>query len=288
MALASALDDLSRFRTNNSRASQETFQKHASTVLKSYTKLGDDGWVALEQVFLAAVDLGRLDKADECLNLLSERFPGSQRVDVLQGIRMEATEPPELVLQFYDQLLEADSANAAIWKRKISVLRRTNKIDKAVDELSQFVDTFYTDVDGWLELADIYSSCNQYTQALQALSHVLLLAAQNPFYFQQFAETAYTAGDLPLALKYHLIVVDMCERELDDAKNTRPTGLAVRAWMGVKLCSRQIILNSTPSASGTAIPKSINALEQLATERVLAAYSSKDAGRDVVVKWAGS
>jgi ER membrane protein complex subunit 2 len=35
------------------------------------------------------------------------------------------------------------------------------KVDKAVDELSQFLDTFYTDVEGWLELADIYSSCNQ-------------------------------------------------------------------------------------------------------------------------------
>jgi hypothetical protein len=49
----------------------------------------------------------------------------------------------------------------AIWKRQISVYRRMGKVEKAVDELSQFLDTFYTDVEGWLELTDIYSSCNQ-------------------------------------------------------------------------------------------------------------------------------
>lgn len=33
-------------------------------------------------------------------------------MDCLTGIRMEATEPPETALQYYDKLLEVDSANA--------------------------------------------------------------------------------------------------------------------------------------------------------------------------------
>lgn len=49
----------------------------------------------------------------------------------------------------------------AIWKRQISVLRKLGQIDRAVVELSKFVDTFYTDVEAWLELADIYTSQNQ-------------------------------------------------------------------------------------------------------------------------------
>ena len=36
-----------------------------------------------------------------------------------------------------------------------------DKIDKAVEELNQYLDTFYTDAEGWMELADIYSSCHQ-------------------------------------------------------------------------------------------------------------------------------
>jgi ER membrane protein complex subunit 2 len=35
------------------------------------------------------------------------------------------------------------------------------KVDKAVGELTQFLDAFYTDVEGWLELADMYASCHQ-------------------------------------------------------------------------------------------------------------------------------
>nr|GAT43275.1 predicted protein [Mycena chlorophos] len=292
VSLAGALEQLSAFRANNSRSSQETF-KQAKTIIRAAGKTGDDGWAVLEQLFLAAMDLGKLDVADECLKQLSQRFPDSPRVEILTGIRMEATESPDVALQFYNSLLQTDSSNGAAWKRKISVLRRTGKVEKAVEELTQFLDTFYTDVDGWLELADIYSTCNLYTQSLQALSHVLLLASQNPFYFQQFAETAYTAGDIPLALKYHLIVTDMCERDVDDPKNTPPTGLAVRAWMGVKLCAHRIILDSPPSVSGTVTPKSINLLEQLAVERVLAAYTSGSGrakqvqGREAVVGWVG-
>ena len=74
---------------------------------------------------------------------------------------------------------------------------------------------------------------DRYTSALQALSHALLLAPQNPFTVLQFAETAYTAGDLPLALKMFLVVVDMGERDLP--KGEAPTSINVRAWLGVKL-----------------------------------------------------
>ncbi|KAF8208337.1 TPR-like protein [Mycena galopus ATCC 62051] len=290
MSLASALEKLATFRANNSRASQETF-KNATIILKSSQRLGDDGWAVLEQVFLASVDIGRVDVADQCLKQLAERFPDSPRVDVLTGIRMEATESPDVVLQYYAQLLDANDANAAIWKRKISVLRRTGKIEKAVEELSQLLDTFYTDVEGWLELADIYTTCNQYIPALQALSHVLLLAPQNPFYVLQFAETAYTAGDLPLALKTFLVVVDMCERDLDSPEKKPAVGISVRAWLGVKLCSRRLMINSSPSASNTPVPQSLNLIEELATERVLGAYSSRGKavkGKDVVVGWLGA
>ena len=76
-----------------------------------------------------------------------------------------------------------------------------------------------------------------YTSGLQALSHALALNPQNPFTFTQFAETAYSAGDLPLALKMFLVAVDMIERDIDSPESQPPRGLAVRAWWGVKLVS---------------------------------------------------
>lgn len=35
------------------------------------------------------------------------------------------------------------------------------RIEEAINELRLFLDTFYNDLEGWLELADIYSSCCQ-------------------------------------------------------------------------------------------------------------------------------
>jgi hypothetical protein len=60
------------------------------------------------------------------------------------------------------QVTEKEVSHKALWKREISVLRTLGKIDRAVEELSKFVDTFYTDVEAWLELADIYTSNHQY------------------------------------------------------------------------------------------------------------------------------
>ena len=168
---------------------------------------------------------------------------------MLTGIRMEATESTTTVLDYYEELLKEDPTHVAAWKRQISVLRRVGHIDKAVEELNELLDTFYLDTEGWLELADMYSSSNQYDlhlwsassidlflsrykYALQALSHAVLLAPQNPFAFLQFAETAYTSGDLPLALKMFLVVVEMYDGE---DPQPIPEGISIRAWWGVKL-----------------------------------------------------
>lgn len=123
-----------------------------------------------------------MSESQECIKRLAEKFPASPRVDCLQGIFLEGTQSPQLALKYYGKLLETDPANAvspsctftlirgrqlnsltckAAWKRRISVLRRLGQIETAVTELTQFLDTFYNDVEGWLELADIYTSCNQ-------------------------------------------------------------------------------------------------------------------------------
>ncbi|KAF9029501.1 TPR-like protein [Hymenopellis radicata] len=290
MSIASALETLANYRAHNTRASRSVVEQ-GSLVLKSNAerKLGDDEWPFLEQLCLAAIDIGDLELADKCLQRLLDKFPASPRVEVLTGIRMEASESPATVLKFYDDLLEADSANAAIWKRRISLKRRTGKIEKAVEELCEYLDTFYNDIEAWLELADMYSACNQYTQALQALSHVLLLAPQNPFHTLRFAETAFTANDIPLALKMSLIVVDMTETDVTGPHETAAAGISIRAWWGVKLCARKLLDTSHPSASGTSIPKNLALIDELATERMMTTYSVTDKqtaqGRDAVLGW---
>jgi ER membrane protein complex subunit 2 len=64
---------------------------------------------------------------------------------------------------------ETHVSRKVIWKRQISVLMKLGRIENAVEELSRFVDTFYTDVEAWLELADLYASHNQYASLLIGL-----------------------------------------------------------------------------------------------------------------------
>lgn len=74
----------------------------------------------------------------------------------------------------------------------------------------------------------------RYNYALQALSHALLLAPQNPFYVLEFAEIAYASGDTPLAVKTFLMAVDMTDDE-DAPVTSHQTDITLRAWYGVKL-----------------------------------------------------
>ncbi|KAJ3840945.1 hypothetical protein F5878DRAFT_532671 [Lentinula raphanica] len=289
-SLPSALQTLANYRIHNTRASHEVVEKGKVLLNSNGTsRLGDDAWAFLEQLALAAIDVANYEIADECLRRLATKFPESPRVDVLSGIRMEATQPPEVALKFYNELLQTDSSNAAIYKRRISVLLRMGKIERAVTELSEYLDTFYSDVEGWVELAELYSSCNQYTSATQALSHALLLAPQNPFYVLQFAETAYTADDVPLAMKMFMLALDIMDRNVSE--ESIPTGVSVRAWYGVKLCCRALTERTCSSASDTPLPQNLDLLDELSTERVLTAYSvvgkDFDSSRELVLSWMG-
>ena len=42
---------------------------------------------------------------------MTDRFPGSPRVDTLVGIRIEVTETPDKAIAYYDKLLEVDATH---------------------------------------------------------------------------------------------------------------------------------------------------------------------------------
>jgi tetratricopeptide (TPR) repeat protein len=275
---------LADYRVRNVRASEEIVEKGRKLLENNgVRKLGDEGWALLEQVALAAMDIGQMELADDLLAQLEEKFPDSPRVQCLHGIRLETTGDLKGALQAYDEVLEGDESNAAIWKRKVSVLRQLGDTKHALEELLRYLDVFYADVEGWLEAADIYATCNLYPQSLSALSHVMLLAPQNSYYVLQAAETAYTAGDVPLATKMFLRTLEMA----DDGGPSR------RAWYGVKLCARRFLQTpNLPSASETDFPEHVELLDQLATEKILASNASSKSKngatehcREAVVRW---
>lgn len=72
----------------------------------------------------------------------------------------------------------------------------------------------------------------------------MILAPQNAFYILEAAETAYSAADIPLALKFYLRVVEMLDEPPSSGTTpSRPEGPTLRAWYGVKLVSPDRHLN---------------------------------------------
>ena len=52
------------------------------------------------------------DKVQRCIKHLVDKFSDSPRLEVLSGIRIEATEKPETALGYYNKLLENDPTNS--------------------------------------------------------------------------------------------------------------------------------------------------------------------------------
>ncbi|KIO33142.1 hypothetical protein M407DRAFT_65759, partial [Tulasnella calospora MUT 4182] len=77
---------------------------------------------------------------------------------VLYGMRREAAGDLTGALKLYDAILEVDEAHTGIWKRRVAVYRQLGDTKRAAEDLCRYLDTFYTDVEGWLELADLYAS----------------------------------------------------------------------------------------------------------------------------------
>jgi tetratricopeptide (TPR) repeat protein len=91
-------------------------------------------------------------------------------------MRREAAGKLDDALKLYDLILELDDSNAVgntrdtrsiplwltlrqgIWKRRVAVFKQLGDTKSAVEDLCAYLDTFYTDVEGWLELADLYAS----------------------------------------------------------------------------------------------------------------------------------
>ncbi|GAA5973081.1 hypothetical protein JCM21900_002373, partial [Sporobolomyces salmonicolor] len=208
----------------------------------------DEAWTVKEQVATAAIESGNFSLADVLVDRIATRFPTSSRVAVLKGMLLEGQGQLQKAKELYEKRLLENQTDVLIRKRLISLhlsaplssvtpslssdvedadLRR----EKGIDLLVEYLDASYVDAEGWMTLGQAYAELGLCSQALSALSHPLLLHPQNPFLLLQHAETAYTAGDIPLAYKELLRVVEMSTDEGEQGLK----GAGRRAAMGAKL-----------------------------------------------------
>ncbi|PWN24543.1 hypothetical protein BDZ90DRAFT_234827 [Jaminaea rosea] len=233
-------------RRRPDRQSAQTVEYGTFLLEKGYlSKLGDDLWATLEQIGIAALDVGDWELAELCLARLNTRFPKSTRVAALQGMLYEARGQLTRALHYYEELIaKSQGADIMLSKRRIAVLKSLDSPSayaQTLPALETHLETYYSDPEAWQELASLYAELGQYAKSAAALEELMLLVPQNGFFVLRYAETQYTAGEYATAYKGFLRVLDMggMLEKGQRGEGEADRGPEVRAAWGLKAVSRR-------------------------------------------------
>lgn len=137
---AEGRDLLRSWREDNVRRSLDVVDLWDSLLSQDPDALGDEKWMVLEQVAVAAMDVHRLDVVERCLKPLKAEFDlDSIRVRRLYGMRHEMLGEWDKAIEVYETILEEDNANSSARKRKIAIHRALGKPAQAIDELNRYL-----------------------------------------------------------------------------------------------------------------------------------------------------
>ncbi|KAJ2489622.1 tetratricopeptide repeat domain-containing protein [Coemansia sp. RSA 2050] len=201
----------------------------------------------------------------------------SQRVKRLSGLVKEAMGRSAEAKALYTEMLDKDATNVLASKRLIAILKSQGQTALAISELVTYLDTHGNDFEAWLELSHLYLSQHLYPQAAFCLEEVILQQPANHYFHLQYAELQYTMGNLDLALKEYLRVVELSTDN-------------VRGFYGVKLTADRLMAESKTNKGSkkehVPQPATLGRLSELATERLVSAYNrAGDTPRKTAENW---
>nr|CAG4642002.1 EOG090X0CGE [Eurycercus lamellatus] len=194
------------WREENCRQSEEVVDLWQAILSNHINRLGDEGWLVLEQVFIAGLDCHNMEVANFCLSKLNQEFPDSLRVKRLKAMKYEAMERYDDALDILDSIIKKDETNAAPRKRKIAIYKSQGLIIEAIKELTDYLKVFMADQESWMELSDLYISQQEWNKASFCVEELILHSPFNHLYLQRYAEIKYTQGgyeNLELARSYY-------------------------------------------------------------------------------------
>jgi len=190
-----AIKTLREWRESCMRKSQETVEIGEKLLKKSSLSMfNDEIWLICEQVYVAALDVGRFDLADVCMSKLCNNFPDSVRVATLDAMKLEAIGDYDEALEIYNQLIKENPTNAEVRKRKVGLLKSKGNNTEAIKELCNYLEDFMVDHQAWYELSELYLKEMDYAKAAFCFEELILSNAFNHLYHQRYAEIKYTMG----------------------------------------------------------------------------------------------
>lgn len=183
---------LQTYREGNIRSPEKVRDLWCNKLYNS-RGLGDEKWVMLEQVAIAAMDLHDTKLIKETLTMLDNEFPKSSRIHRLKIMaNLEMRERYEEALRSYDAMIAKDEANPIFYKRKIAVLIAQKRFADAIRELCEYLKKFMNDSEAWLELCSIYINEQAYHKAAFCMEELILTNPHNHLFHQRYAEIQYT------------------------------------------------------------------------------------------------
>mmetsp|Transcript_32889 Transcript_32889/g.86882 ORF Transcript_32889/g.86882 Transcript_32889/m.86882 type:complete len:295 (+) Transcript_32889:130-1014(+) len=199
---AATIDLLQTMRTHKIRQ-PELVVLHGGRLLKTSPRaLGAELWTVMEQVFLAAVELGMADWRDYCLKQLTKKFPSSQRVQRLKGIYHESIEDWVEAKKIYQAILLDKPEDAVTAKRLITMFKQRGKVVECIDHINQYLDVFGTDSEVWHELAELYIQSGSLLRAVFCFEELIAHNPRSMYHILTYAELLYSTGDFELSRKY--------------------------------------------------------------------------------------
>jgi len=234
MSVDERREELKLWREDNSRRSEEVIEHWEECIKEEMDNLGEEKWMLLEQVCIAAMDTYRPDIVDFILTKLIEKFSiNSLRVRRLCAMQHEMREEWEDALELLDSIIELDEANSSARKRKVAIYRAQGDIPKAIYELNKYIKLYQSDLEAWQELCDLYIMEQDYQKAVFCSEEVVLHHPHNHLYHQKVADIRYTIGgfeQLELAKQYY-----------SQAVKLSPSNM--RALYGLLITSTQLAAN---------------------------------------------
>ncbi|XP_055379750.1 ER membrane protein complex subunit 2 [Condylostylus longicornis] len=230
MQWSDVTDLLRKWREDNVRNSDSIIQLWEAVLEDKIHKVGNERHLILEQVIIAALDVGRFDIAEKCIKSLSSEFPGSMRVQKYKAMRFEALEKYDEALDVIEAIIRKDETNAAPRKRKVAILKAKGKIQDAIKELCDYLKKFMSDQEAWHELCNLYLSEGEYAKAAFCMEEVLLHNPHSHLIHQRLAEIRYTMGgmeNIEIAKTYYSQAIKLNNKNL-------------RALYGLYLCCNHI------------------------------------------------
>ncbi|KAH7637180.1 ER membrane protein complex subunit 2 [Dermatophagoides farinae] len=196
---------LQKWREENARNSELVRQIWLTKDLGSY--LGDEKWVVLEQVCVAAMDLHDKTLIESCITQLLNKFPNSSRVKRLRMMaKLELTQRYDDAIAKYNELIANDESNSLLHKRKIAILIATRKNHLAIKASCDYLKNFMNDHEAWIQLSEFYIQEQEYAKAAFCVEELILSNPHNHLYHERYADIQYTIGtgdSLELARSYY-------------------------------------------------------------------------------------